>query len=746
MTRIGQAAMSHPPERLEDIFGNAMALVSAGARAAYLDEVCRDDAALRAEIESLLTAHDQAGDFLELPDLGPAPFTAPSKGEPTPTEGALEADAPGAKIGPYKLLQRLGEGGMGVVYMAEQSAPIRRRVALKILKLGMDTRRIIARFEAERQALAMMEHPNIARVLDAGTSAAGRPYFVMELVRGIPITAYCDQNRLTLEARLHLFGQVCRAVHHAHQKGIIHRDLKPANLLVTLHDGEAVPKIIDFGIAKAAHQPLTDKTLFTTFQQFIGTPQYMSPEQASMNRLEVDTRSDVYALGVLLYELLTGRTPFDAAAVPSATYHELQQMIQAVDPRPPSTRLSALVDNALQIAQNRGAEIGVLGKRVRGDLDWIVMKALEKDRTLRYDTALAFASDVERHLRNEPIHAGAPTHLRRLRKFARRHRVGVIATMAASLAFALGTAVATTGWLHARASMQLAQQAQYEAQVQVARSQSLSDFLQQILTSVNPQQAERLVRDAIAEYDSRPASPLEPRIRAQQFIYELLVSQPGGLQHAETLRRQLDDNARQLWGEHDLRLAAMRFDFAEVAYRRSQPGVAIHQGLDALRIYRQHGGDEFDAKPLVHLIRQAVQMANRGHYPHHVYKAAVRGARAVVAYTPEAAQAHLLLGIAQFRAGHFDAARQTLSEADRRYTKRSDGAPSTLAFLAMSHFALGETEQAHRILARAQALIRDPRWAGETDDQSVINEARHFLATYENPLFLDHTDGCPIDT
>jgi serine/threonine protein kinase len=289
---------------------------------------------------------------------------------------------------------------MGAVYMAEQVVPVRRLVALKILKLGMDTRRIIARFEAERQALAMMEHPNIARVLDAGASDTGRPYFVMELVRGIPITAYCDQHHLPLEDRLKLFCEVCRAVQHAHQKGIIHRDLKPANILVALHDGTPTPKIIDFGIAKATHQRLTDKTLFTTFEQFIGTPQYMSPEQTSISGLDVDTRSDIYSLGVVLYELLTSQTLFDAKTLQSTTHRDLPRLIQEIDPPAPSTRLSALGDEAHRIAQNRRTDSKALIKRVRGDLNWIVMKALEKDRTRRYDTALELAQDVECHLRS----------------------------------------------------------------------------------------------------------------------------------------------------------------------------------------------------------------------------------------------------------------------------------------------------------------------------------------------------------
>jgi len=475
--------MQPPSERLEDIFGNAIAIASPGGRSAYLDEVCRDDSELRLEIESLLAAHDAAGDLLE--PLGSGTARLPS-GDPLAQVPAERDGLLGTLIGPYKLLQLIGEGGMGLVYMAEQTAPVRRIVALKILKPGMDTRRIVARFEAERQALAMMEHPNIARVLDVGTSATGQPYFVMELVRGIPITAYCDQHHLALEARLNLFCDVCRAVQHAHQKGIIHRDLKPANILVTLQDGVPVTKVIDFGIAKAIHQPLTDHTLFTAFKPFIGTPQYMSPEQASMHGLDVDTRSDVYALGVVLYELLTGQTPLARETLQSVTHHDWQRLIQDIDPPTPSTRLSTLGSETRQVAQNRRADIRALGKLVRGDLDWIVMKALEKDRTRRYDTALELAQDVEHHLRSEPTLAGSPSVSDRLRKLARRHRAGVMAGAVASVALLLGMVLATGGWLHARQQTQLARQAQHEAQIQATRSQSISDFLQDLLTSVNP--------------------------------------------------------------------------------------------------------------------------------------------------------------------------------------------------------------------------------------------------------------------
>jgi tetratricopeptide (TPR) repeat protein len=352
-------------------------------------------------------------------------------------QGALELPAdpstaevtekPGDRIGRYKLLEKIGEGGYGIVYMAEQAEPIRRRVALKVVKLGMDTKQVIARFEAERQALALMDHPNIARVLDAGATDTGRPYFVMELVRGIRITDYCDQQKLATKERLDLFVQVCHAVQHAHQKGIIHRDLKPSNILVTRLDGQAVPKVIDFGIAKATQQPLTNKTLFTAFQQFIGTPAYMSPEQAEMSGADVDTRSDIYALGVLLYELVTGHTPFENRVLMRASFDELRRLIRETEPPRPSTRLRTLsLDDLTTVAKRQRTEPPRLIHLVRGDLDWIVMKCLEKDRTRRYETTNGLARDVERHLNNEPVTAAGPSALYRMGKFARRHRFGLV--------------------------------------------------------------------------------------------------------------------------------------------------------------------------------------------------------------------------------------------------------------------------------------------------------------------------------
>ena len=319
-------------------------------------------------------------------------------------------EAVGQKIGRYKILEKVGEGGCGVVYVAEQTEPVRRRVALKVIKLGMDTKQVVARFEAERQALAMMDHPNIAKVLDAGTTETGRPYFIMELVRGIRITDYCDQNKLATRERLELFIKICQAIQHAHQKGIIHRDIKPSNILVTLHDGVPVPKVIDFGIAKATtDQRLTDKTIYTQLQQFVGTPAYMSPEQAEMSGLDVDTRSDIYSLGVLLYELLTGKTPFDANELMSQGIDAMRKTIREKDPLRPSTKLATLKGEELTTAaKRRSVETSKLAKLLSGDLDWIVMKCLEKDRTRRYETANGLAMDLKRHLNNETVVARPP--------------------------------------------------------------------------------------------------------------------------------------------------------------------------------------------------------------------------------------------------------------------------------------------------------------------------------------------------
>jgi serine/threonine protein kinase len=396
----------------EEIFHAARRIEAPEARRLYLWQSCGDDAALQARVEALLRVYDEGQSFLG----------SPAPGLPATLDERPMCGGPGTAVGPYKLLEQVGEGGFGIVFMAEQTEPVRRKVALKVIKPGMDTRQVIARFEAERQALALMDHPNIAKVFDGGATASGRPYFVMELVQGTPITHYCDEHRLTPRERLGLFIQVCSAVQHAHQKGVIHRDLKPSNVLVTLHDGTSVVKVIDFGVAKALGQPLTDKTLYTGFAQLLGTPLYMSPEQAGQSGLDVDTRSDIYALGVLLYELLTGTTPFSKQRFKQAPYDEIRRILREEEPPRPSTRLSDSKEALPSISAQRHTEPAQLTKLVRGELDWIAMKALEKDRDRRYETASAFAADVQRYLADEPVLACPPSAWYRFRKFARRNK------------------------------------------------------------------------------------------------------------------------------------------------------------------------------------------------------------------------------------------------------------------------------------------------------------------------------------
>jgi serine/threonine protein kinase/Tfp pilus assembly protein PilF len=459
----------------EEIFHRALDRPDPEARAAYMQQACAGNPALRAAVEALLRANVGASDFLERPTPAPAATVA----EEPVTEG------PGTSIGPYKLMEQIGEGGMGLVFVAEQQEPIRRKVALKVIKPGMDTRQVIARFEAERQALALMDHPNIAKVLDGGATdessrhtpcaeaddgtrsvpaTTGRPYFVMELVKGVQITEYCDQNQVPIRARLELFLDVCNAVQHAHQKGIIHRDIKPPNVLVASHDGKPVVKVIDFGIAKAIGQQLTDKTVYTQFAQLIGTPMYMSPEQAGLSSLDVDTRSDIYSLGVLLYELLTGTTPFDKERLSRVGYDEMRRIIREEEPPKPSTRISTQGQAASTAAANRKSDTRKLSQLVRGELDWIVMKALEKDRNRRYETASAFAADVQRYLNDEPVLACPPSAWYRFGKFARRNK-RALATAALVGVMLLGAGGGLL-WVRQDRADQAAAQARREAEIE----------------------------------------------------------------------------------------------------------------------------------------------------------------------------------------------------------------------------------------------------------------------------------------
>jgi eukaryotic-like serine/threonine-protein kinase len=470
--------MDNTLSREEELFDTARKLDDPEQRDKFLEQACDGDPGLRQRVATLLSVHSHAEELFT--ECISALRTSADQPETSEAAGhkarGLEEEQPGAQIGPYKIMQKLGEGGCGAVYLAEQEKPMRRRVALKVIKLGMDTRAVMARFEAERQALAMMDHPNIAKVLDAGATGSGRPYFVMELVRGTRITDYCDQNHLDTRHRLELFSLICHAIQHAHQKGIIHRDIKPSNIIVTLQDGLAVPKVIDFGIAKATEAPLTDKTLLTLQNQFIGTPAYMSPEQAGTGGLDIDTRSDIYSLGVLLYELLTGKTPFDSKTLTESGVDGMRRTLREEEPRRPSVRLTVLAgDDLTTTAVRRHVEPPRLIALIRGDLDWIVMKALEKERARRYETANGLAMDIRRHLSNEPVLARPPSRVYRVQKLVRRNKGVFVAAAAVCTALIAGLGTSTWLFLQEREARQRAvaaerQQTRLRQEAELARS------------------------------------------------------------------------------------------------------------------------------------------------------------------------------------------------------------------------------------------------------------------------------------
>ena len=563
-------------------------------RAAYLKEACAGDAALRQRVEDLLRAHETAGTFMGSP-------AAALKRETTPIKPLEQL---GERIGRYKLLQQIGEGGCGVVYMAEQEEPVRRRVALKVIKLGMDTKNVIARFEAERQALALMDHPNIAKVLDAGATDTGRPYFVMELVRGIKITEFCDKNNLPTRERLNLFIQVCQAIQHAHQKGIIHRDIKPSNILVTLNDGVPLPQVIDFGIAKATQQRLTDKTLFTAFEQFIGTPAYMSPEQAEMNAQGVDTRSDIYSLGVLLYELLTGKTPFAQEDLLQAGMNEIRRIICEEEPMKPSTRLSTMLAGDLTMTANqRQTEPPKLIHSVRGDLDWIVMKALEKDRNRRYETATGFARDVERHLADQPVTACPPSKLYQFRKTLRRHKYAFAAGVAVVAVLLLGIIVST--WqavraTHAKrdalAARQLAEINEKSTRTEAAKNQEVTKFLESMLEGVKPSVAmgrdTTILREILGNAASRVSQELTNQPEVQVELLNVIGSAYQAIDldnHAAPIYREAISIGRRDLGNENLLLAQSLYGLATTQDGDGEPVKPLLR--EALAIQRKQSGE-----------------------------------------------------------------------------------------------------------------------------------------------------------
>jgi eukaryotic-like serine/threonine-protein kinase len=551
----------------ESIFNAALALPSS-KRSAYLAGACGDDAQLRRRVEALLEVSDAPEGFLPVhpevssePDANPANLLAASL-----TEQA------GDTIGRYKLREKIGEGGCGVVYMAEQEAPVRRKVALKVIKLGMDTKQVVARFEAERQALALMDHANIAKVLDAGATETGRPYFVMELVGGIKITDYCEQNNLSTRQRLDLFIQVCRAIQHAHQKGVIHRDIKPSNVLVATQDGVPVPKVIDFGIAKATQGRLTDQTVFTAFEQFIGTPAYMSPEQAQLGGMDVDTRSDIYSLGVLLYELLTGKTPFDSKVLLAQGLDAMRRTIQDKEPPTPSTRLKQ------DLVAGQQPKFKIQNSKIEPDLDWIVMKCLEKDRTRRYETANGLATDIERYLKNEPVAARPPSGLYRFQKLVRRNRV--VTTSAGAIAMALILGVVASLWQAGKAHRE------------AMRSQQVAKFLTAMLQSVGPSKARGRNTTMLREILDQTAQTVTTDLHDQPDVEAELLGIVGGVykelgDDEEAERMFLQALAIRGEGE-DLVTAGLLAQLCYTQWRQSEktPQAEAH-GRQAVAIYRK---------------------------------------------------------------------------------------------------------------------------------------------------------------
>jgi serine/threonine protein kinase/tetratricopeptide (TPR) repeat protein len=541
--------MNEPSLPEESIFGRALEFESAKERAAYLDRTCGPDIALRCEVEALLRASQRSGDLLDLPERCAAE-----------TDETSFAERPGTVIGPYKLLEKIGEGGFGVVFLAEQTHPVRRKVALKILKPGMDTRHVVARFEAERQALALMDHPNIAKVLDGGATSSGRPYFVMELVKGVPINEFCDQNHLTPRQRLELFVSACAAVQHAHQKGVIHRDLKPFNVLVALYDDKPVPKVIDFGVAKAIGQQLTEQTLHTGFWAVVGTLEYMSPEQASFNQLDVDTRSDVYSLGILLYELLTGTTPLEHKRAREAGMMEALRIIREEEAPTLSNRLSTTAELA-SIAARRGLEPAKLTRQLRGELDWIVTKCLEKDRNRRYQTASGVAADVQRYLSDEPVQACSPSPAYRLRKFVRRHRGPVVAAALVLLALVGGAAGAAVGLVRARQAEAVAREqaaAADEARADEAAQRRVATEEATIARAVNDFLQDDLLRLADSHKQADRKVKPDPNVRVRTLldraaarVGKRFVDQP----RVESAIRQAIGDAYKGLGVHDQAIA-----------------------------------------------------------------------------------------------------------------------------------------------------------------------------------------------
>jgi eukaryotic-like serine/threonine-protein kinase len=684
-----------------EVFKNSLRIATPTERAAYLDEACANQPLLRAGVAELLRLHAADSGFLEHPatSLGATeelPRAAGASGDQRAAHSL--AEQPGTLIaGRYKLLEEIGEGGMGRVWMAQQTEPVKRLVAVKLIKSGMDTRQVVARFDVERQALALMDHPNIAKVFEAGATDAGRPFFVMELVKGVPITRYCDEHHLTPRERLELFIPVCHAVQHAHQKGIIHRDLKPSNVLIALYDDHPVPKVIDFGVAKATGQQLTAQTLHTSFGAVVGTFEYMSPEQASFNQLDVDTRSDIYSLGVVLYELLTGSTPFGRKELERVGIEEMLRVIREQEPSKPSTKLSTSA-GLPRLAANRGTEPKRLTAVVRGELDWIVMKALEKDRGRRYETANGLAQDIKRHLHDEPVLACPPSYGYRLRKFSRRNRAAALTVAAVAAALLVGTTVAT--WQAVRASRAESRALAERDKKEYARADA--DAARRKAEEF----AERL-REATAE-----VAEADAHVRARNW-----AAAHASFAKAQGLAPDL------IWIYVHRKQLYLRFGMWERAAEDDLKSVTLSKGRMGfsgdwynhalLRLYMgdENGyretcrqmldlyGDAADSLAKLNLARTCCLARSPASDPTNL----TRWAEHILSW--ERVHWHLYVaGLAHYRAGHYETAvarfRESLATG-----KNWNAAAINYPLLAMAYNRLGNDDEAIRTLGMAKAAI-----------------------------------------
>jgi serine/threonine protein kinase len=667
--------MSADPVHVKTIFLGA-AEKSLAERAAYLDAACGEDAELRRRVEQLLRAHDQGDSLLQQPAVATVDLPTPS------------AETGGTHLGPYKLLQQIGEGGMGTVWLAEQQEPVKRLVALKLIKAGLDSAQVLARFEQERQALALMDHPHIARVLDAGTTASGRPYFVMELVKGVPITRYCDEQQLTPRQRLELMVPVCQAIQHAHHKGIIHRDIKPSNVLVATYDGKPVVKVIDFGVAKATGQKLTERTLFTGFGGVVGTLEYMSPEQAEFNALDIDTRADIYALGVLLYELLTGTTPLPRQRLKQAALAEALRLIREEEPPRPSTRLSESREALPTTAARRKTEPGKLAKLMRGDLDWVVMKALEKDRNRRYETANGFALDIQRYLHDEPVLAGPPSATYRLRKFVRRHRGPVVAAALVLVALLAGV-IGTTWGL-------------------VAAEQARDDEVQQRLRAEDNQHKAEMAATAEAAQRARAEKAAKDEALAKEQAQKRLAQIEKGIEILGSLFHDLDPDAVAEEGRPLQAVLGERLDAA----MKTLDGEAIGDPLAVARLQsilgRSQLGLGYTDKAIV-LFTKARQTY-----------AALRGLN-----DPNTLTSMSNLGLAYLRAGKLDLAVPLCVEAlERMKTQLGADHLDTLVSmnnLAMAYRAAGKLDLAVPLFVETLEKRKAQVGADHPDTLAIMN-------------------------